>query len=223
MQYENVVLVIHLILALTLIGTVLLQRSEGGGLGMGGSGGATGSRPAPTAMGKVTWILALCFIATSIALTIIAAENAAGASVVDRLQDAPVSEPAAPATPGLGNDLLPPPANDASLTPGATDAAPAATAPADATVPAPDAAAPDTTPAPDAPAAETPATEAPAATAPANTAPTEAAPADTAPAATAPSDTAPSETAPADAAPADAAPAADAPAAGDTAPAPAGN
>ena len=218
---ENVVLVIHLILALTLIGTVLLQRSEGGGLGMGGSGGATGSRPAPTAMGKVTWILALCFIATSIALTIIAAENAAGASVVDRLQDAPVSEPAAPATPGLGNDLLPPPANDASLTPGATDAAPAATAPADATVPAPDAAAPDTTP--DAPAAETPATEAPAATAPANTAPTEAAPADTAPAATAPSDTAPSETAPADAAPADAAPAADAPAAGDTAPAPAGN
>ncbi|SHF25219.1 protein translocase subunit secG [Loktanella atrilutea] len=216
MQYENVVLVIHLILALTLIGTVLLQRSEGGGLGMGGSGGATGSRPAPTAMGKVTWILALCFIATSIALTIIAAENAAGASVVDRLQDAPVSEPAAPATPGLGNDLLPPPANDASLTPGATDAAPAATAPADATVPAPDAAAPDTTP--DAPAAETPATEAPAATAPANTAPTEAAPANTAPAATAPSDTAP-----ADAAPADAAPAADAPAAGDTAPAPAGN
>ncbi|RZV99780.1 MAG: preprotein translocase subunit SecG, partial [Rhodobacteraceae bacterium] len=36
---ENVVLVIHLILALGLIGVVLLQRSEGGGLGLGGGGG----------------------------------------------------------------------------------------------------------------------------------------------------------------------------------------
>ena len=36
---ENVVLVIHLILALCLIGAVLLQRSEGGGLGLGGGGG----------------------------------------------------------------------------------------------------------------------------------------------------------------------------------------
>ncbi len=42
MQYENDVLVIHLILALTLIGTVLLQRSEGGGLGMGSGGNRSG-------------------------------------------------------------------------------------------------------------------------------------------------------------------------------------
>ena len=114
---ENVVLVIHLILALTLIGTVLLQRSEGGGLGIGGGGGAAAGRPAPTAMGKVTWILALGFIATSIALTIIAAENAAGASVVDRLQDAPLTDPATPATPDLGDNLLPPSADDAPLVP----------------------------------------------------------------------------------------------------------
>ena len=112
---EHVVLVIHLILALTLIGTVLLQRSEGGGLGIGGGGGAATGRPAPTAMGKVTWILALGFIATSIALTIIAAENAAGASVVDRLQDAPAAE--APVTPDLGDNLLPPSAGDAPLVP----------------------------------------------------------------------------------------------------------
>ena len=118
MQYENVVLVIHLILALTLIGTVLLQRSEGGGLGIGGGGGgATTGRPAPTAMGKVTWILALGFIATSIALTIIAAENAAQGSVVDRLRDAPAPEATAPATPDLGDNLLPPPATDAPLVP----------------------------------------------------------------------------------------------------------
>ena len=62
---ENVVLVIHLILALSLIGTVLMQRSEGGGLGIGGGGGgATGGRAAATAITKFTWILAVAFIAT---------------------------------------------------------------------------------------------------------------------------------------------------------------
>lgn len=81
---ENVVLVIHLLLALALIGVVLLQRSEGGGLGMGG-GGVMSGRSAATALGKVTWILAIAFICTSIALTIISAQNSAGTSVVDRL------------------------------------------------------------------------------------------------------------------------------------------
>ena len=38
----TVILVIHLLIALALVGTVLLQRSEGGGLGMGGSGGGGG-------------------------------------------------------------------------------------------------------------------------------------------------------------------------------------
>lgn len=85
---ENVVLVIHLILALALIGVVLLQRSEGGGLGLGGGGGGGGlvsSRGAATALGKITWGLAIAFIATSLALTIFAAQNAGDASVLDRL------------------------------------------------------------------------------------------------------------------------------------------
>ena len=65
---ENVVLIIHLILALGLIAIVLMQRSEGGGLGIGGGGGgAQGGRSAATALGKVTWILAIGFIITSIA------------------------------------------------------------------------------------------------------------------------------------------------------------
>ena len=112
---ENVVLVIHLILALSLIGMVLMQRSEGGGLGMGGGGGANGSRAAGTAMGKATWILAIAFIGTSIALTIIAAEKSAGSSVVDRITDSPVAE--APATPDLGTDLLPPADGETPLLP----------------------------------------------------------------------------------------------------------
>ncbi len=39
---QNVILIVHLLLALSLIGAVLLQRSEGGGLGMGGGGGEIG-------------------------------------------------------------------------------------------------------------------------------------------------------------------------------------
>ncbi|MBA85387.1 preprotein translocase subunit SecG [Thalassobius sp. S69A] len=109
---ENVVLIIHLLLALALIGIVLLQRSEGGGLGMGGGGGAVSSRAAATALSKVTWILAIGFICTSLGLTVIAAEKSAGSSVLDRLGgDAPATESEeAPAQPG--SDLLPPSADE---------------------------------------------------------------------------------------------------------------
>ncbi|MCZ0811998.1 MAG: preprotein translocase subunit SecG [Pseudomonadota bacterium] len=118
---ENVVLIIHLLLALTLIGVVLLQRSEGGGLGMGGGGGggAMSGRAAATALGKLTWILAAAFIATSLTLTILAAQKGAGSSVLDRIMDAPAREEAPePTLPGTGEDLLPPSADDtAPLTP----------------------------------------------------------------------------------------------------------
>ncbi|WP_394177516.1 preprotein translocase subunit SecG [Yoonia maritima] len=116
---ENVVLVIHLILALSLIGTVLLQRSEGGGLGMGGgAGGATGGRPAPTAMSKFTWILAVAFICTSIALTLIAASKSSNSSVVDRVDI--TNEASDDVTlPDLGESLLPPSSDDAPLVPSA--------------------------------------------------------------------------------------------------------
>jgi preprotein translocase subunit SecG len=104
---ENVILIVHLLLALSLVGVVLLQRSEGGGLGMGG-GGATSQRSAATAMGKVTWILAIAFICTSITLTILAAQNASGSSILDRLGDAPASGGSAPGD--INTDaLLPPP------------------------------------------------------------------------------------------------------------------
>ena len=117
---ENVVLIVHLFLALGLIAVVLMQRSEGGGLGIGG-GGATTGRPAGTALGKLTWILAIAFIITSITLTIIAAQKAAGTSVIDQLgitppaQNAPADDLIPP-----GGDLLPPTAgDDAPLVPSA--------------------------------------------------------------------------------------------------------
>ena len=121
---ENVILIVHLILALCLIGVVLLQRSEGGGLGMGSSGGGGGvmtGRQAASALGKLTWIFAAAFIGTSILMTVIAAKNSAGSSVVDRLGTQPAAqEETVPALPN-GESLLPPTTGDAPLAPPRAD------------------------------------------------------------------------------------------------------
>lgn len=108
---ETVVLTIHLLLALALIVVVLLQRSEGGGLGIGGGGGGGGvlsGRSTATALSKLTWILGIAFVATSLTLTMIASQKASTSSVIDGLSgaEAPAANPAA--TPELGQDLLPP-------------------------------------------------------------------------------------------------------------------
>ena len=120
---ENVVLTVHLLLALGLIGVVLLQRSEGGGLGLGGGGGGGGimsGRSAASALSKVTWILAVAFIITSLGLTVLAARNSAGSSVVDRIgiPDTPEENLLAPL--GDSESLLPPTENsDSPLVPSA--------------------------------------------------------------------------------------------------------
>jgi preprotein translocase subunit SecG len=111
---EVVVLVIHLILALALIGVVLLQRSEGAAL-LSGGGSMTG-RPSVTPLGKVTWALAIAFIVTSITLTIIAAAGSERGSVVDRLGAEPAPTADAPALPS-GEDLLPPAPAEPALPP----------------------------------------------------------------------------------------------------------
>ncbi|AML49945.1 preprotein translocase subunit SecG [Falsihalocynthiibacter arcticus] len=120
---ENIVLVIHLLLALSLIGIVLIQRSEGGGLGIGGGGnGGTSGRSGGTALGKVTWVLAGGFIMTSITLTVIAAQNAGAGSVLDRVggkAPAPIEAPASSL--GEGDALLPPSSGDETLTPPAAE------------------------------------------------------------------------------------------------------
>ncbi len=116
---ENVVLSVHLILALLLIGVVLLQRSEGGGLGVGGSGtGVMTGRQAANALTKLTWALAAGFIVTSLTLTALAAHKAGGSSILDRILQ---EQPAAQST-GVPNVELPPPSADAPATPPAADA-----------------------------------------------------------------------------------------------------
>ena len=111
---ENVVLIIHLILALGLIGVVLLQRSEGGGLGIGGGGGGTSGRPQATPMSKVTWLLGIAFVITSITLTIVSAQRSAGVSVVDRLTQSPPALNQLDTDPALpdADSLLPPAQGD---------------------------------------------------------------------------------------------------------------
>ncbi len=106
---ETVALVILLLVALALVGVVLLQRNEGGGLGMG-SGGPSGTRSQGTALQRATWVLGGAFMIMSLVLTVLAAQQASDSSVVDQLRSGGAVEEEAPALPDLGGDLLPPPA-----------------------------------------------------------------------------------------------------------------
>ena len=106
---ENVLLIVLLLLALALIGVVLLQRSEGGGLGMGSSGGVMTGRSAASALSKVTWILGIAFMTVALLMTVLTSLDGNGSSVVDQL--APPSAETAPVAPA-GADLLPPSADE---------------------------------------------------------------------------------------------------------------
>ena len=82
---EFVVLIVHLFLALALIGVVLLQRSEGGALGIGGGGGMSGFLTgAATAnlLTRATAVIAALFIATSMTLAVMSGSKRAPTSVV---------------------------------------------------------------------------------------------------------------------------------------------
>lgn len=118
---ENVILVIHLVLALCLIGIVLLQRSEGGGLGMGGGGDVMTGRAAATALGKLTWIFAIGFLVTSLTLTVLARQEASSSSVVDGVTIETPTENDTETESPLGSNLLPPSTSDAPVAPPRAD------------------------------------------------------------------------------------------------------
>ncbi len=108
---SNVTLIIHLVLALVLIGIVLLQRSEGGGLGIGGGGGIMTGRQAATALGKSTWLVAVAFLLSSLTLTILTASEQAEDSVLERVGDTlPIDSSVGTST--EGESLLPPVLSD---------------------------------------------------------------------------------------------------------------
>jgi len=104
----NVLLVIHLLIAIAMVGFILLQRSEGGALGIGGGtgGGLMTGRAAGNLLTRTTGILATGFFITSLGLAILANNHSrTTGSLMDQapVQTAPVESapvaPAAPATP----------------------------------------------------------------------------------------------------------------------------
>jgi preprotein translocase subunit SecG len=101
---QTVLLVIHLLIALALVGVILIQRSEGGGLGIGGGtmGGMMSARGTANLLTRTTAILAGCFMATSIILAIMSGQHNQPASIIDNLPaapEAPAPAPEAPAPP----------------------------------------------------------------------------------------------------------------------------
>ena len=98
---QQVIIVIHLMLVLSLIGVVLLQRSEGGGLGIGSSGGFMTSRGTANVLTRATAILAGLFFVTSLLLSILAGINRKPTSILQGGQSAPTT-PGAPTPLGGG-------------------------------------------------------------------------------------------------------------------------
>ncbi|MGQ9365370.1 preprotein translocase subunit SecG [Azospirillum sp. ST 5-10] len=107
---ESVVLVIHLLIAVALVGVILIQRSEGGGLGIGGGtmGGMMTARGTANLLTRTTAILAACFMATSVVLAILGGAHRAPTSIIDNLPAAPAEQPAAPAAPATPAVPAPP-------------------------------------------------------------------------------------------------------------------
>ena len=69
---QIVIVLIHLFIVLAMIGVVLLQKSEGGGLGIGSTGGFLSSRGTSNVLTRTTAALAIFFFATSLLLSILA-------------------------------------------------------------------------------------------------------------------------------------------------------
>jgi preprotein translocase subunit SecG len=95
---ETFVLIINIILAILLIITVLLQKSEGGALGIGASQESfVSSRAASNFLSKSTAIIATLFIITSISLTIMSKEDFSTGSVIEKIEEKQdASEPEIP-------------------------------------------------------------------------------------------------------------------------------
>jgi preprotein translocase subunit SecG len=96
----NILLVVNVFVCVALIAVVLIQRSEGGALGMGGGGGPSGfltTRGAGDLLTRLTWILAGVFFVISVAQTLLIGHAKGSGSLVDRLnvQSLDLSQPPA--------------------------------------------------------------------------------------------------------------------------------
>jgi preprotein translocase subunit SecG len=99
----TVIIVVHLMVVLAMIGVVLLQKSEGGGLGIGSSGGFLTNRGTANVLTRTTAYLALAFFGTSLLLSWFASFDRKPTSI---LTGAPASQ-SRPANPGTNVPLAP--------------------------------------------------------------------------------------------------------------------
>jgi len=107
---QAVILVIHLLIAIALVGVILIQRSEGGGLGIGGGtmGGMMTARGTANLLTRTTAILAAAFMTTSIILAIMSGAPSQPRSLIDSLPANSQPAPAAPAAPAQPAQPAPP-------------------------------------------------------------------------------------------------------------------
>src|SRR3974390_474457 len=106
---QTVIIVIHLMIVAVLIGAVLLQKSEGGGLGMGGGAGFMSSRGTANLLTRTTAVLAVGFFLTSLFLSWLSGYDRKPSSVITPAsQSEPVggTTPAAPSSSGGVLDQL---------------------------------------------------------------------------------------------------------------------
>lgn len=154
---QTVLIVIHLMIVLALVGVVLIQRSEGGGLGIGGGSGFMSARGTANALTRTTAILATLFFITSLGLGILAryesrptdildripqSQQGQGQGILDQLGPAPTQAPAGNGVPSESGAATPAPTNSAPA-----NAAPAAPTSGEAPAATPAPAQPATTPA----------------------------------------------------------------------------
>ena len=136
---ENVLLVAYLLIVLALIAVILLQRSEGGGLGMGGNaGGLMTVRGSANLLTRTTSILAALFFATAIGLTILAELNRTTSDILDSAAQPGEATPSTvlDALSQLGGgDTLPLPTASAEAATDTPTSAPAAADPVETTDP----------------------------------------------------------------------------------------
>ena len=123
---QHVIIVVHLMLVLSLIGVVLLQRSEGGGLGVGGGGGFMTNRGTGNLLTRATAVLAGLFFATSLLLSILAGVSRQTTSIIQGGQSGPTvpGTPSLPAGGGDGGGLLKPLQQGAPAAPPAAPSGP---------------------------------------------------------------------------------------------------
>jgi len=95
---QTVIIVVHLMIVSVLIGAVLLQKSEGGGLGMGGGAGFMSSRGTANLLTRTTAILAALFFATAIGLTILSELDRGSSSILERAAQQPNANGETPAS-----------------------------------------------------------------------------------------------------------------------------